>query len=442
MRILVVGLGRTGESVVRYLQRANATIEVADEHLDTARQAEFTKKFSDIPVHTCFSESLFAQFDLLVVSPGVPLMHESLRAAREHGVRIAGDIELFAAQCKASLIAVTGSNGKSTVVEWLGCVLGASDRKAVVAGNIGTPVLDVLDVAADIVVLELSSFQLELLDELATVSAVVLNVSEDHMDRYDSFTDYAAAKRRIHRGCQHIVVNACDRETWPAGDATVVSASFASADNDYDAARVVHCSVGRHEQCDWLKAGDEPVMPASDIQLAGAHNIENALAVIALLMPLDLPVSVLKQGLVSFGGLPHRTQLVSSTRGVTWVNDSKGTNVDACAKAVAGMGAPVILIAGGLAKGADFSVLREPVTEYVKALILIGKDAQMIEDVLGDLVSVHHACTMREAVEKAAVLADSGDVVLLSPACASFDMFDSFEHRGDVFCLEVGRLAA
>ncbi len=442
MRILVVGLGRTGESVMRYLQRIGATIEVADENFDPVRQAALVESFPNVRFHSGFSESLFSDFELLIVSPGVPLMLESIQGARKRGVRVASDVEIFAAQWNAPLIAVTGSNGKSTVVEWLGCVLNRNGRKALVAGNIGTPVLDVLETVADVAVLELSSFQLELLDQVTTLSAVVLNVSEDHMDRYDSFSDYAAAKRRIHNGCHHIVVNSADAETWPTDSALTVSACFSSTKSQMMAPEVTWCAIDEIDQTGWLHMGDQKVMPASEIQLAGVHNIENALAVIALLIPLDIPVSELRQGLASFRGLPHRTQVISRLNGVTWVNDSKGTNVDACAKAVAGMNAPIVLIAGGLGKDADFSVLRQPVTDHVKALILIGRDARIIESVLGDLVRVSHATSMRDAVLQAAQLASSGDVVLLSPACASFDMFDSFEHRGEVFCQEVGRLAA
>ena len=192
MRTLVVGLGRTGESVMRYLQRIDSVFEVADEKLNTVRQEELAENFPGVRFHDVFSESLFEKYDLLIVSPGVPLTLDSIKAAQNNGVRIASDVELFAAQCDAPLIAVTGSNGKSTVVEWLGCVLNHHGHKTIVAGNIGTPVLDVLENEVDIVVLELSSFQLELLEELKTISAVVLNVSEDHMDRYDSFSDYAA----------------------------------------------------------------------------------------------------------------------------------------------------------------------------------------------------------------------------------------------------------
>ena len=452
--ILVLGLGATGLSVARYLSRLGVAFELADENIDEQRQAELEQMFLASVVHRQFSAGLFKGFDLIVASPGIPQSHPDLVAARTHGVQIVGDIDLFLGQIDSQVIAVTGSNGKSTVVAWLGEVLGQSDLRSAIAGNIGTPVLELTDQDLDVVVLELSSFQLETLQQMDSLSSSVLNVSEDHLDRYASFDDYAKAKRKIYQGTSFVVANANDSQTWPCTDDEPVSndidALFSLSmsnvgDTDVDAGTgesTFHYSVAMHDEQEWLFAGAEPVFPVADLKVAGRHNVENALAVIALLKPLELPLSLIRQGLASFTGLAHRTELVSEISGVRWYNDSKGTNVDACAKAISGMNAPVVLIAGGLGKDADFTQLRTPVANHCKALVLIGRDAAVLEAALADIVRVYRANSMREAVTAAHKCAVSGDVVVLSPACASFDMFDSFEHRGNVFADEVRRLAA
>ena len=459
LRLLVVGLGRSGLSAASFLHARGAYVELADEHIDDSRLITVRNALGDdMQLHREFSASLFTRFDILVVSPGIPQSLPALIAAKEQGVQIIGDIDLFIRFNESRLIAVTGSNGKSTVVAWLGSVLSAANIDATVAGNIGTPALDVLPKQPAVVVLELSSFQLETLVHMETLSAVVLNVSEDHMDRYENFAAYAATKRLIHRDCRHIVVNAEDRETWPqdlsvnesATDSVIaddaenkVGASFSSnRDTQFQNKSSIACFVDSHKDEPWLFAGDVAIMPTHEIRLPGAHNLENALAVIALLLPMNLPVAALREGLAGFTGLTHRTELVDEIDGVRWYNDSKGTNVDACAKAITAMQGPVVLIAGGIAKDADFSPLRDSVSSCVKVLILIGRDAPLLARVLEDIAEIRHAQSMQDAVQIAAECTAVGDVVLLSPACASFDMFDNFEHRGQVFCDEVGRLAA
>ena len=452
LRLLVVGLGRSGLSAASFLQARGAYVELADERIDDSRLTTVQNTLGEnIKLHREFSASLFASFDILVVSPGIAQSLPALIAAKEQGVQIIGDIDLFIQFSESKLIAVTGSNGKSTVVAWLGAVLQAAGIDATVAGNIGTPALDVLSQQPAVVVLELSSFQLETLAHMETVSATVLNVSEDHMDRYENFAAYAATKRLIHKDSQHIVINSEDKETWPqdlsAEDVVTVKnsvgASFSQTQQkQLQIDSVTDCYVGIHNNQPWLFAGDLAVMPTDEIRLPGSHNLQNALAVIALLLPMNLPVAALREGLASFTGLAHRTELINEINGVRWYNDSKGTNVDACAKAITAMQAPVVLIAGGVAKDANFSPLREPVSGCVKVLILIGRDAPLLEQVLADIAEIRHAKSMRDAVEIATSCSVAGDVVLLSPACASFDMFDNFEHRGQVFCDEVGRLAA
>ena len=446
--ILILGLGATGLSVAHYLNGLGVAFELADENIDEQRQAELKEKFGASSVHRKFSTMLFERFDLIVASPGIPQSHPDLVAARAKGVQIVGDIDLFLGQTRSRIIAVTGSNGKSTVVAWLGEVLGETGLRSAVAGNIGTPVLELVDQELDVVVLELSSFQLETLQEMDSLSSCVLNVSEDHLDRYASFDDYAKAKRKIYQGASFMVANANDSQTWPRANGESVScgadALFSISTNAGVAGNesALHHSVAMHSGEEWLFAGVDPVSPVAELKVAGRHNVENALAVVALLKPLQLPAAVIRQGLAAFTGLAHRTELISEIAGVRWYNDSKGTNVDACSKAITGMDAPVVLIAGGLGKDADFTQLRTPVANHCKALILIGRDAEVLEAALADIVSVYRAGSMREAVTTAQKCAVSGDVVVLSPACASFDMFDGFEHRGNVFADEVRRLAA
>lgn len=464
-RVLVVGLGLTGLSVIRFLEWLELPFEIADNHIDDERlQNTLANNRSALQwkLHREFSDELFQQFDVLIVSPGVPLAAPEFAAAKLAGVEVLGDIALFAKISDARLIAVTGSNGKSTVVAWLAHVLAGSDMSVQMGGNIGKPVLDLIvdgNLNSDVVVLELSSFQLELVTDLPSLAATVLNISEDHLDRYENIEAYAATKAGIYSSTSHCVLNAEDRAAWPAQLPTdVVLVIFSSASHSLQQLQqlllehagneransendtLVH--VKTHDGEDYLMVNDEAVLPVAKIALAGHHNVSNALAVIALLQPLGIPFTVLRERLPSFFGLPHRMQLVAETNGVRWFNDSKGTNVDACVKAITGIGAPVVLIAGGLGKGADFTVLREPVAECVQAVVLFGEDADQLRRALSDLVACHDAVDMQDAVQQASNIAAEGDVVLLSPACASFDMFNSFEHRGDVFMDEVRRLAA
>jgi len=332
--ILILGLGATGLSVARYLSRLGVTFEFADENIDEQRKAELEQMFASIApaLHTTFSAALFKRFDLIVASPGIPQSHPDLVAARSQGVQIVGDIDLFVGQTSSHIIAVTGSNGKSTVVAWLGEVLGETDLRSAVAGNIGTPVLELADQDLDVVVLELSSFQLETLQAMNSLSSCVLNVSEDHLDRYDSFNDYALAKRKIYRGASFVVANANDSQTWPSTDnekeneSPRVDALFSlSINEDVDVTgseSPEHFFVATHAGEEWLFAGTDPVSPVAELKVAGRHNVENALAVIALLKPLELPFTVIRQGLAAFTGLSHRTELISEIAGVRWYNDS------------------------------------------------------------------------------------------------------------------------
>jgi UDP-N-acetylmuramoylalanine--D-glutamate ligase len=436
LNVLVVGLGVTGLSVVRYLRSHNVTFSVADEN---PQQTENVMRvLGETVLHTQFDNALFSSVDVIVLSPGIPRSHPALEYAIANGVQVIGDIELFASAIAKPVIAVTGSNGKSTVVSWIAHVLKQTNLNAVLCGNIGQPALDSISDDADLYVLELSSYQLESTESLTPYCATVLNISDDHMDRYNSLDHYASVKRRIYRGCEHPVANRDDDRTW-SGDAADAPFRYFSLTNNK--AGDYRCKESDTSVCIIL-ADDVPLLEFSSTRLPGSHNRANALAVVALLAPFNIDKQLLCEGINSFAGLRHRTEFVAQLDQVNWYNDSKGTNIDACAKAIESMPGPVVLIAGGLGKGADFNALRNVVEKYVKALVLIGRDRQLIADALQDLAQVRFCDSMLEAVHAASELSTHGDAVLMSPACASFDMFENFEQRGDHFCQAVQELAA
>lgn len=435
-RILVVGLGATGLSVCEFLSAQGIAYDAVDtSDSPPGAQTVLALTGRKDSVHCGFSEQLFDDYDFFVVSPGVALDQPLFNRVRAQGARVIGDIELFAMVVNAPVIAITGSNGKSTVASWLHSVFSTAGIRSVLCGNIGKPALGALVENADIYVLELSSFQLESVDTLRPLAATVLNVSEDHMDRYESLEHYAAVKRRIYRDSQMCVVNAADPRTEPERHDNIVRFSLGTArDNEY--------GISESDNQRWLVGPRFRLLPITDVPLPGPHNLLNALAVAALADSLELTEQQVQKGLKSFLGLPHRTELVAHKDDIRWFNDSKGTNVDACLKAVEAMSGPVVLIMGGIGKDADFRPLSDIIKRKVKALILIGRDAPLIEKTLGQLVPTHCAADMRAAVECAAQLSSPGDCVLLSPACSSFDMFQSYEHRGEMFSKEVQRVAA
>jgi UDP-N-acetylmuramoylalanine--D-glutamate ligase len=355
----------------------------------------------------------------------------------EKGIRPVGDIELFAQCVQSPVIAITGSNGKSTVTVLLGEILKHAGRKVAVGGNIGVPALELLDDEKyDIYVLELSSFQLETTWTLNPVIATVLNIAADHMDRYASMNDYIASKAKIFNGNGKMLLNADEPATDSLLQAGREKIFFGSAapvsDKDY--------GLSELDGSLYLFRGKQLLMAAEEIRLTGQHNLLNVLAAWALASNIGIEDHIIKDAVAKFSGLPHRMEWLASVDDVDWINDSKGTNVGATVAAIKGLNRPVILIAGGIAKDADFSPLREVVEPHVKAVILIGRDAEKIAAVLSGLVAVSHAGDMDDAVKQAGELAQPGDVVLLSPACASFDMYQNFEHRGNEFRRCVGGL--
>jgi len=377
----------------------------------------------------------------IVVSPGVSLT-DPILARRPGELAVSSDIDLFCEAATVPLIAVTGTNGKSTVTSLVGHLLRADGIRAVVGGNLGEAALDLLENQADVYVLELSSFQLERLAAHRFEAATILNVTEDHLDRHGDMTAYAAAKQHIYRDCGLAVAHRGEPLTYP--DTPCPTTSFGEdvpGDGDW----------GIRERADgrWLAYGEEVVVASSELPLAGVHNELNVMAAMALARALGASMASMAEAVPSFEGLPHRCRRVAEVAGVTYINDSKATNVGATLEALAGLGGQqaeagpcIVLIAGGEGKDADFAPLVEAVGRFVKALVLIGRDAPILKRVLARTVTAYDAQTMHEAVQLAAGLADAGDLVLLSPACASFDMFENFSARGDEFTRCVEALAA
>ena len=442
-RVLVLGLGETGLSALRWLRKQGAEVSIADSRLHPPGVDDIVKTYPDIKVHTGpFVLDVLMDCDFIVSSPGVPLAEPALQAAILQGKRVIGDIELFALHRPASarVIAITGSNGKTTVTTLVGEICKRAGLNTVVAGNIGLPVLDTLDdKAPDVYVLELSSFQLETTYSLKVDVATVLNISEDHMDRYDTIEAYAAAKARIYDHATLAVVNRDDPASLGLTTTEAVSFGLNEAQNYSDFGLIEANGT-------WLSSGKRKLIPVSDLKIQGQHNVANALAAVALSINIGIEKSAIIQTLRQFKGLPHRVEWVANINEVDYYDDSKGTNVGATCAAIKGMtkaGKPqkVVLLAGGDGKGQDFSPLLEAVQANARAIVLFGRDAPLIESVLlASELPIYDAIDLREAVAIAHKIASKGDAVLLSPACASFDMFKNYVHRAEVFIEAVRKL--
>lgn len=435
---LVVGLGKTGLSVVRYLHALGEAIIVVDSRDIPPGLNVMKTDFPDVRCETgAFDKALFRNAHRIVVSPGVPLSEPALVEAKHNDIEIIGDIDLFAREARAPVIGVTGSNGKSTVTALLTQMASSDGKKAIACGNIGLPVLDALDDDVDLYVTELSSFQLESLQSLPMRAAVVLNISADHMDRYESITTYALSKQRIYDGAEVLVVNKDDAlaRRVLAADRQVIYFTLQTP----GAGELGLCT---HDGVESLCFGDDASIAVTELRLKGSHNIQNALAALALGTAAGVSVEAMLETLKTFSGLAHRTQLVAHQSGVDWINDSKATNVGAAIAAMNGLSGKQVLIAGGVGKGADFTDFGKAISSHCRAVVLIGEDAPLIRNVIDPSIPVVMAESMEDAVKQASVLAQAGDNVLLAPACASFDMFDSFEQRGDCFIEAVERLLA
>ena len=448
---IVVGSGESGFSAAKWLAKAGARVTVADSRSTPPHLAEL-KAIAGIELRCgAFCDATFSDADILVVSPGVPLATAAIAAAMARGVPAVGDVELFAgaiAGTAVKVIAITGSNGKSTVTSMVGDICTAAGLKTVMAGNIGLPVLDALTETpdADVFVLELSSFQLETTRSLHPDAATVLNISEDHLDRYKNLAHYAATKAGIFNGTGVMVLNREDafcqqmaldgrQILWFGADAPRSAGEYGLKDADFT-----------------LYSGDEALMKSAELPLAGLHNAVNALSAMALCRAIGIETTAMLAALKSFKGLAHRVEFVAKINDVCFYDDSKGTNVGATEAALKGMTSPVVLIAGGDGKGQDFRPLKAACERICRAVILIGRDAPILAEALNEatsafvgeddehLLPVLQLPTLEMAVQFAANFTESGDVVLLSPACASLDMFRNYHHRAEVFIAAVKSL--
>ncbi|AOE50467.1 UDP-N-acetylmuramoyl-L-alanine--D-glutamate ligase [Kangiella sediminilitoris] len=423
---LILGLGQTGLSVARYLSAQNQPFKVMDTRTHPPGADELAKIDKDALVD--WNGQKMLGYDQLVVSPGIAVTNPDIARAKDFGVEIVGDIELFAQANTTPVIAITGSNGKSTVTELVGLLLEASGNKALVGGNIGMPALELLQHSEKdaVSVLELSSFQLETTYTLQPAVATILNVSEDHLDRYADYKEYVEAKQRIFNHAKKIVVNAEDEVTQPGRTGADVTSFGFGSKSDWQVDLKNGALVGHHKK----------LMSLNELTLQGAHNALNVAAAFALLDAVGIPIDeAVIQSAKHYAGMPHRSQLVAVKNGVTFINDSKATNVGATVAAINSF-APkfnhkIVLIAGGDAKGSDLSSLADSINKHAKTLICFGKDGVEIASLAQDRSVIVE--NLSQAVEQAVASSKPGDCVLLSPACASWDMFKNYIERGEQF---------
>ncbi len=426
-KIIVVGLGVTGVSVARYLSTLGFDFVIADSLEEPAGLSQLQEEIKSLAVYTGeFDESLFCSVSHLIVSPGISLVEKAIKHAHEKGVKVLGDIDLFACSVDSPIVAITGSNGKSTVTTMVGEMALAAGKKVGVGGNLGVAALDLVSGEVDLYVLELSSFQLERTRQLNATAATVLNISADHLDRHSDMSDYAAQKRRIFLGDGVMVINVDDPIVATMREKGRKAITFSIHDK-------ADFWVGKEQDEEFLMYAEMPLMALSSLPLEGRHNTANTLAALALGSAVGLDVQSMCKALKGFKGLRHRMERVAELTGITWINDSKATNIGACIAALQGYSKKVILIAGGDGKGADMRELLPAVQEKAKCVVLMGKDASIIEQALAGCVTTYKAADMKTAVKLAAKIAVAGDTVLLSPACASLDQYKNYQDRGDQF---------
>ncbi len=427
-RVAVIGLGVTGLATVRFLLKQGVKPVLMDTRLKVSGIESIPAEKVDGIYFGELDANRLARMDVLLVSPGLDTSHPAIRFATAQGAQLMGDVELFALCNEKPVVAVTGSNGKSTVTTLTEFMLNCSGIPALAAGNIGLAVLDALErTDAKVYVLELSSFQLETTHSLKLRAAANLNVTEDHLDRHGTMAAYAAAKQRIYLHTDLAVFNAEDALTKPHGCAAPqIALNLLQPQDGY--------GLVQHQGETWLLVAGEPLLPVSQMSMVGRHNQFNALASCALALAVGCSRTALVQALQTYQPLPHRCALVADQRGIRWVNDSKATNVGATLAAIAGLRADVpgklILIAGGDGKGVDFSDLAAVLRQQVDQVITLGRDGPAIAALVPGTIEV---VDLTEAVKRAASIATSGDMVLLSPACASLDMFKNYEERGRLF---------
>ena len=431
----VLGMGHTGRSVARYWKAQGIPFIAMDTRADLASDLTLRRELEGVEAHFGeISETVLGQVDLLIASPGIAMDSAVIHLAQSLNIEVRGDIDLFAGEAQAPVIGITGSNGKSTVTTFVGQLLTSCGLNVSIGGNLGTPALELLNDEVEAYVLELSSFQLERAGDLNLAVAAVLNLSPDHLDRHHTMPLYHLAKHRIFAGAQHVVANYRDSLTQPVGKGDVRWTLWSDNEPDFQ-----QLGVRKHEGAPWICFGFEPLYLLSDVPLIGRHNINNVLAALAICQAMGLPYEQLVEGIKTLKGLPHRCELVAVRGGIRFINDSKGTNVGAAVAALEGLadGRNIILVAGGEGKGQAFAPLAKAASQYAKHIVLIGRDAVKIAEAL-DVTTPHtFADSMEAAVRAATDIAASGDVVLLSPACASLDMFADYRARGEAFTAAV-----
>lgn len=429
---IVIGLGATGQSVVAYLYKKQIPLVVLDTREKLPNLEAFQKQYPEIQVYTGNEwPEEFIQAKTFVVSPGVAISHPYIQRAQKQGADIIGDVELFARANPIPVVAITGSNGKSTVTQLVGEMAQSAGKKVAIIGNIGKPVLSILEEEQpyDLIVMELSSFQLETTWSLKPRVTTVLNVTPDHMDRYETFSDYAKAKHRIHRLAEQVVINHQD----PLSESEEISPGAKKIFFTLEKPQAGEFGLNQGFLC----YGNEQILSEKEIKILGQHNVANVLSALALGFAAGLDFQSMSLAIKRFTGLPHRCQTLAEKDGICWINDSKGTNVGASLAAIAGIGqairGKIVLLLGGDGKGADFSELSPYVRQYCKDIIVMGQDAKKILATLKEDACAHEVESMQEAVNIAATCAKPGDVVLLSPACASWDQYRDYAHRGETF---------
>lgn len=436
---VIIGLGVTGLSCAQFFAAHGIEFIVVDSRECPPNLEEFQNAYPEVQIYCgdWYLEVLLGASELLV-SPGVSLEENAIRSAIEAGVPVISDIDVFSKHCQAPVVAITGSNGKSTVTALLGAMAEASGLRVGVGGNIGVPALNLLNQNCELYVLELSSFQLERCRELSPAVATVLNLSPDHLDRHNTYAEYQQAKIGIYDRARKQVFNRNDDKTRPGIIDAETCLSFGVDDPD---SRGFGLRIIEGES--WLAEGQLQLMPLCELAMKGDHNVINALAALALGRLVNLPTDAMLETLKSFSGLPHRCQTIPAAGDVVYINDSKATNPGAVVAALNGLHSNrnIVLIAGGQAKGADLSPLVQAVEKSCKAVVVIGEAASALATLFGGIVSVSYAISMEAAVSAATKLAGAGDIVLLSPACASFDMFVGFEDRGNQFVEAVAKVA-
>lgn len=435
-KIVVVGLGDTGVSVAHYLVKVGFDFVIADSREQPPALEQLRAELGKVHVFTsAFHDDVFVNATHLIVSPGVPLNQKVIIDAVSKGVGIIGDIDLFACSVDSPIVAITGSNGKSTVTTMLGEMANEAGIKVGVGGNLGRPALELLAHPAELYVLELSSFQLERTRFLNAAAATVLNVTADHLDRHANIIDYTEQKRKIFSGDGVMVINSDDPIVVAMQEPGRQVLTFSiSKQSDF--------WIGKLADAEYLMHGKKSLLALGELPLEGRHNAANALAALALGVAVGLDEIAMCKALKTFKGLAHRMQRVAEIRGVIWINDSKATNIGACMAALQGCESKVVLIAGGDAKGADMSELVPVVREKAKSVVLMGKDSGLIERAINGCVPVYKAEDMQQAVQIAASISEAGESVLLSPACASLDQYKNYQDRGNKFTEAVLRLVA